>query len=390
MSGFQKLPLIIIGAGIGGLTVACALRKAGYNVEVFEQAESFFPIGAGLVVMANGMRALRRIGLDRAVMQHGGALNCISIYAGKKRLWSASETFQREVSNPSCGILRPALHRILIDGCDGVPIHTGCRLKTFIQDDDGVKVCFENGKEVKGLALIGADGLRSRTREILLGNNTFRNVGMTTVLGCLDAREIADTRHFNYTMGDGQSFLSFPVSETNYLWSALIKTDIHKKDITTAILGGRDGGKTISQDYLLKRFNNWHPSIPRLIENTDEKEYMRWDIFDRPHSTIWGKGRVTLLGDAIHPMAPTFGQGANQAMEDAIVLADSLCASDNLISGFRHYEKLRQPRTRWIAKFARQLVHFSLATNPVVVKLRNVMIPLSNNFIFGAALKWKG
>ncbi|VAW99268.1 hypothetical protein MNBD_GAMMA21-2716 [hydrothermal vent metagenome] len=391
MSSSKKLPLLIVGAGIGGLTAARALRRAGYDVEVFEQSKSFSPVGAGIGVMANGMKALRTLELDQAIMEKGAAFNHFSIRkADGTQLWAASEKYLKKVCSPSYGIMRPALHRILLDGCEGVSIHSDHRLENFTQDNAGVTAYFSNGREVRGQALIGADGLRSRTRELLLGYHAPRNVGMTAVLGHLDASTITNTEEISFRMGNGQSYIGFPVSKSVYMWSVMIKADKNGMDINTATLGGSDGGRTIGKDFLLKQFADWSSPVPELISNTDEKNYIRWDIFDRPYSKVWGKGRVTLLGDAIHPMAPTFGQGANQSIEDAIELAKSLSTSDDIISGLRCYEKRRQLRSRWIVEVAHKFVYFSLVTNPLVIKFRNGMLPVSNNFILGAALKWKG
>jgi len=383
MSGQSNLPILVIGAGIGGLTAACALRRAGYEVEIFDQAESFLPVGAGIGIMTNGMKALRTLGLDQHIMEHGAAFNRFSIQSSDgAELWHApDEQYQQDVCSPSYGILRPVLHRILIEGCEGISIRSGHRLEEFIQDKDGVTAHFTNGKQVRGQALIGADGLRSKVREILLGYSAPRNVGMTAVLGHLDARNITETDHICFRMGRGESYIGFPVSETTYMWSVMIKAKTNGTNIKTATLGGRDRGKTITKDSLMQQFGDWASPIPELISNTDEKEFIRWDIFDRPHSKIWGKHRVTLLGDAIHPMAPTFGQGANQSIEDAISLVDSLLASNDLVSAFRGYEKRRKARTRWIVEVAHQFAYFSLVTNPLITKIRDHMVPVCNSFL---------
>ena len=238
------------------------------------------------------------------------------------------------------------LHRAeLLDGLvqatEGIPIHLGHPCQDIEQDANSVTVRFANGVSATGDLLVGADGLRSIVRERLQVPGALRYAGYTAWRGVAPFQTAGLVG--GETLGCGQRFGFVPVTHDRVYWYATENTPADERE-TPAATKARVGSA----------FSSWHQPIPALIEATTATTILRNDIYDRDPIDRWGAGRVTLLGDAAHPMTPNLGQGACQAIEDALVLARCIAADPGAAS-LRRYESERIPRTSAVVTASRRV-----------------------------------
>jgi 2-polyprenyl-6-methoxyphenol hydroxylase-like FAD-dependent oxidoreductase len=354
---------LIVGGGIGGLAAAIALRRAGIRATVYERADELRAVGAGLALWANAVRALGRLGLGDAVRAIGvpEASAAIHSWRGQTLIPMSSRDMERRLGEVSIVVHRADLQAILQGALDGDAVRLGARCTSFAQDEGGVTALFADGATARGDLLIGADGLHSAVRAQLFGAAPPRYAGYTAW------RAVAPFDHARLTpgetMGRGARFGMAPVSGGRAYWYATLNTPA----------GGRDpeGGRKRA---LLEIFRGWHAPIEALIEATDEATILRNDIYDRVPLPYWSVGRVTLLGDAAHPMTPNLGQGACQALEDAVVLADALKQGGDIAAALRAYQSRRIDRTAALVRQARQIGGVGQWSNPLACRLRDVLM----------------
>ncbi len=334
--------IIVAGGGIGGLAAGAALRQAGCEVEIFERAPAGRPEGSGITVQANAMLVMRALGLEQRVMAEGCVLTEGALFDHEGRVL---ERMDLAAMTPvdACGV---AIHRTrLLDALREAapPVTHGVAVEGFEPTEAGVVVRLSDGSTRRADALVGADGLRSRVRAGLLGDEPLRYAGYTTWRGV--ARGVAsDGRATGEYWGPGARFGVVPIGHGETYWFA----------VRNAPEGGSDEGDP--REGLLGLFGGWPEPIGALIEATPREAVIRTDTFDRPPSPKWGAGRVTLLGDAAHPMTPNLGQGAAQALEDALVLARQVEATPGDLEGaLRRYEAQRQPRAAWMVEASWQM-----------------------------------
>ena len=244
-------------------------------------------------------------------------------------------------------------------------LHLGKRLKRFEQDGEGVTAYFSDGTQARGEALIGADGLHSVVRAQLHGPSDPVYAGYTAwraVIPFDGTPGVQDRLTPGETWGKGARFGQVPLRGGQVYWFAT----------RNAPPGSR--GPAGEKAELRQIFRGWHAPIEELIENTPDDRILRNDIYDRPVLNAWGRGRVTLLGDAAHPMTPNLGQGACQALEDAVVLARCLGQSGEAGPALRQYEQLRIPRANSLVRQSRQLGKVGQWENPVAIWLREIFL----------------
>lgn len=331
--------MLIAGAGVGGLTLGCALAQRGIEAEVYERAAELKPVGAGLSMQTNALLALRRLGLSEAVKAAGAVLTGVRFcdWKGQTLAEASLAPIAAEFGEPMVVIHRARLHEILLEAMGPERLHLGRLATGFEQDAAGVTLTLADGVE-RGAALVGADGLRSVVRERLRGAEPLRYAGYTAWRGVcpLPAGGLADWGV--EVWGPGMRFGYTPMGEGQVYWFAT----------ANAPAGEADGERP--REELLRRFAGWAEPVGTLIASTPEAALLRTDIFDRRPIGAWSQGRVTLLGDAAHPMTPNLGQGACQAIEDAVVLAECLAETRDPAAAFARYEARRQARARWFVE----------------------------------------
>jgi 2-polyprenyl-6-methoxyphenol hydroxylase-like FAD-dependent oxidoreductase len=354
------LKAIVVGGGIGGLCAALALRRAGLDVEVFERAAELADVGAGISLWANAFRALDHLGVAAAVRAIGqSAAGALRTPDGRLLSEPGPDLIARHPD--FCRVVhRAELHRVLVDalGPDVLRLDASCR--SVAEQDGGVGVSLANGSRIAADLLIGADGLRSLVRAHLHGEAPPVYAGYTAWRGVtsLEPARLAPGE----TWGRGIRFGQMPLTRGRVYWFAA----------ANAPAGARSADG--ERNELLRRFRGWHAPIEELIDGTPEERILRNDIYDRPPLPAWGRGRMTLLGDAAHPMTPNLGQGACQAIEDAVVLGRCLTLNSDLVAALREYERRRRTRTDPIVRQSRQVGRVAQWQHPLAVTVRDLAV----------------
>jgi 2-polyprenyl-6-methoxyphenol hydroxylase-like FAD-dependent oxidoreductase len=357
------LHTIIIGAGIGGLTTALALRQKGIDVDVYERSEVLTDVGAGISLWPNALKALYQLGLRPAL----DALSFVSMDGavrsadGTVLSRTTSEQFILRLGLPVMVFHRAELLDVLVDAARGIPIRLGHECREVEQDAAGVTVRFANGTHASGDALIGADGLRSVVRDRVGVPGALRYAGYTAWRG-IAPFETAGLMA-GETLGCGQRFGLAPIHGNRVYWYA-----------TDNVPEGERETPAEARARLTELFATWHQPVPDLIRSTEAASILRNDIYDRDPVDRWGSGRITLLGDAAHPMTPNLGQGACQAIEDALVLAHHLAGGPAVELSLRSYESERRARTSAIVAASRRVGALFQHESQLLCRVRNLAI----------------
>ncbi|WP_322112065.1 FAD-dependent monooxygenase [Brevibacillus ruminantium] len=285
-------------------------------------------------------------------------------------------------------IHRADLQEALVEAVNQETICVGHRLLGFTQGEHGVRVCFENGAEAHGDILIGADGIHSQVRRQLFGEEPLRYSGYTAVRG------ITTYDHERYPVETGGGFEAWGKG-VRFGLSHIGKGRVHWFAAINAAAGAE---KLMAGDKesVLSRFFDWYAPVRECIAQTDSVNMLWNDIYDRKPLRRWSVGRVTLAGDAAHPMLPNLGQGAGQGMEDALVLArclqqETVCEDgeeDGLETALRKYETERMSRTAAITRGSRLMGRMVQLENPFATASRNLMLRLIPPTVQSRRLDW--
>ncbi|RKH33331.1 FAD-dependent monooxygenase [Corallococcus sicarius] len=360
--------VLIAGAGIGGLTLACALHRAGLRATVLERADALRQVGAGLIVQMNAALALRRIGLCDAVVAEGARAeqSLILVPSGARITTVDVGALQRELDTPMVAMHRARLQAVL-HAHAGPPeaVRLGVAVTGFQDDGARVTASLSDGTTVSGDVLVGADGLRSAVRTGLLGEQPTRYSGYTSWRGVCPAAHLVPPGRFSETWGPGARFGIVPIGHGEVYWYATLNAPMGTEDAP---------GQTLA--VLRERFAGWHAPIADLLAATPPERVLRTDIHDRPPLARWSRGRVTLLGDAAHPMTPNLGQGGCQAIEDAVVLSECLAAPGPVEDALRAYEARRVTRANQMVVRSRQVGRMGQWENPAARFVRDAMFRL--------------
>ena len=358
-----KPRFLVIGAGPGGLTAGIALRQAGFEPLVFDRSSAGQDAGSGLTLWPNATKALGYLGLAGPVSTVSQSIRAIAMrsWSGRTlfRLPSTGKPSDHEVQGAA--LLRSELLSALRNHLDSRALRFGKNCVGYRQHDAGVTALFEDGSEVNGELLIAADGIRSNIRSQLVCPGNLKYAGYTVWRGVAKftlAENVGVT-----AMGRGAQFGFFPLTGNRAYWFACANAP-----------EGNCANRIANGSELLHRFGEWHKPIPELIAATQEGSVIRTDIYDRDPLERWSHGRVTLLGDAAHPSTPTLGQGACQAIEDAVVLAASLKQAAGVPAALARYESQRLKRTSSMTLQARRFGQMGCWTNPVACWVRDRLI----------------
>ena len=360
----------IVGAGIGGLTAAIALRARAVEVAVFEQAPEPRALGAGLHLWSNAVRALREIGAWDAIEPVSVPVATEQVLTSRGRLmaeWDVA-TASREIGAPSIGLNRPDLLSALLKTAGPDVLRLGRRVLGFSDDGAGVTLRFEDGGPGERFdALVGADGIHSLVRAQIHGASPPVYRGYTTWRTLVPADDaLAPPGLLRQYWGRGVRFVFFPAGPGQIYFVGLANAPAGEKDVP---------GRTKAD--LLARFGGFVEPVPSLIRAADEGKFLRMDIIDRNPIRRWGRGRVTLLGDAAHAMTPNTSQGAGMAIEDSAVLARFLGNGGDPEPALRAYERRRWKRCAEQVMMARFPGVLGRLENPLACRLRDGYIDLT-------------
>jgi 2-polyprenyl-6-methoxyphenol hydroxylase-like FAD-dependent oxidoreductase len=356
-----KPTIIIVGAGIGGLTVAITLRQAGFGVKVFERARQLKEIGAGIGLSANAIRVLQRVGVMQQVINRGTVIKEVVSYSWKGRILGRVPTARTDV--PSVCLHRADLQEALFSASPPDRIHLAEEFVSFKTAEGRVTAHFASGRSESAHALIGADGLQSKVRAQLIGD------GEPTYRGYLCWRGVCDypsEERLTESFGQGLRMGLVPMGHRGTAWwctaNQTPRADHDLADIKPKLQGW---------------FGEWHPPIPEVLSRTDPAAIIQTAIYDRRPVTTWSKGTCTLLGDAAHPTTPNLGQGGCMAIEDAAMLARCASNHTDLSMAFRSYERLRFARTARVTTLSRYYGVIGQWRNPALVWLRNAALRMT-------------
>jgi 2-polyprenyl-6-methoxyphenol hydroxylase-like FAD-dependent oxidoreductase len=373
----NPLKAVVIGGGIGGVTTAYALNKQGIEAEVYEQADDLRKIyvGSGIHMWNNAMRALKEIGLAKAVEDATGpdaVVEHMHIVTHKGRIIADVPLgdIGRRIGGHCVGINRAELLPLLGSQLDEGVLRVNSKFVSFEDDGSGVTAHFEDGSEVRGDILIGADGVYSAVRQQLHGESKPRYAGYTIWQGIVPKFEHPDAPigRFPIVYGPGLRFAFYRVGGARLYWFA----------VANAEEGGKDE-EANRKPLLAERYKGWPSPIEEVIAATDENVIHRRDLYDRDPVKEWGRGRVTLLGDAAHAMTFDVGQGAGQSIEDALVLSRYLSEGGDTVAALRRYEQRRMPRTAHMQKLSRFIGTIGKWDRPMSMRLRGVITWLMFN-----------
>lgn len=345
----------IIGAGIGGVALARALQQRGIEFRLFERAAQFGEIGAGVQMTPNAAKVLAALGLQRDIERVGFLPEAMV-----GRDWNTADQLFRTPLRDSCAELfgahyyhvhRADLHAILCQGISADAVRFNVRCERVEQTGVGAIAYFSDGSTYEADLIVGADGIHSAVRDSLWGSQE------ASFTGHMCWRALVPVENYPLPfVGPEAAFWMGPKAHvvTYYVkgGSAInIVAVAESEEWVTESWTERS-----SKEELMAAYEGWHQNLLNLFSLVDTEQVFKWGLFDRDPMTQWSKGRVTLLGDAAHPLLPFLSQGAAMALEDSYVLASALAhfGPENLDAALHAYEKERLPRTSRVVLESRE------------------------------------
>lgn len=358
---------VICGAGVGGLTAGLALKQAGFDVMVYERHPELRTAGVGLNVWPNGVRVLQGLGLEAEFTEMANLLTRYRTFSSDGEMVGDEdvEAYRERYGAPLTGVFRRELNAMIARALGDEHISLGYEMTKVTDTGDGVVCEFANGETVTGDVLIGADGVYSNIRTQLFGEQPFRSDMHVRWRGLFDVADAGiDPRAEVDVIGDRGHLGWLPIGRGRAYWYAA-------------------GDGLDDKETALAYFNSWtNTQVPAVLAATPDDTIIRNELFDLAEPLQrWGTGRITLLGDAAHPMLPGVAQGANQALQDAAALTAALVADSDSERALRAYEAARMPTATNVVKISRSLFDYDnkldelneVANNPIFARYADVV-----------------
>lgn len=354
----DNLKVVIIGAGMGGLTAGIALRQAGYQVEIYDRVSELRPAGAGISLWSNGVKVLNRLGLGKEIARIGGTMDRIAYYSYQGELltdFSLSPLIDRVGQRPY-PVARTDLQKMLLDafGLENVRLNSKC--VAVEQDARGVTAIFEDGRQATGDVLVAAEGTHSITRSYVLGHTVERRyVGYVNWNGLVNASEdLAPLNSWVLYVGEHKRASMMPVGSDRFYFF-----------FDVPLPKGTPSQPETYREELASFFSGWPDPVQKLVERLDPLKTNRIEIHDIEPLPNLVRGRVALLGDAGHSTAPDLGQGGCQAVEDALVLTTYLQTTNiSVEDALKRYEVARKDRVADVILRARKRSEMTHGKDP--------------------------
>lgn len=354
----NHLKVIIIGAGIGGLTTALTMRRAGYDLEIYEKTSELRPAGAGISVWSNGVKVLNSLGLGDEIANIGGCMDIMEYRSHTDELFNRIhlDPVVQTVGQRPYPVSRTDLQQLLLKALGSVPIKLNAKCIGIEQDEYRVTAYFEDGYQTSGDVLIAADGSRSTLRNYVVGYPVeLRYAGYVNWNGLVEISEDLGTENtWVIYVGEGKRASMMPVGNHHFYFffgcpmpKGTVVEPEHRREELKQIFAG------------------WPSPVQRLIERLDPEPLNRLEIHDLDPLEQLVRGRVALLGDAAHATTPTLGQGGCQAMEDAEVLSRFLSTTNIGVEyALKRYEAERKERTANLVLKARKRADLIYGKDP--------------------------
>lgn len=351
----------IVGGGIAGLTAAIALQRLGLPITLFEAAPSIKPVGAGLGLGTNAIQALAKLGLEAELQSIGQPMRRFSMLTESGRLITQSQLIAKD-GRSNLAVHRAELHELLLSKLAPGAFHTGKRIQRLEQLPAAVKLHFEDGSSFESDYLVVADGIHSKIRQQLAPESKLRYAGHWSWRGV--AENIATSNWDpSESLGAKGRFGMVPLSNNRVYWFACVNAD--KNDQRFKSFGLAD---------LAKQFSGYHDPIAQVLRQTPADKLILSPIQDLQPIHRYAYGRVVLIGDAAHATTPNLAQGACQAIEDAVILANCIKTQADITQAFQTFEQKRLKRTHWIVNTSWKLGKVAQLENPVLVGMRNLLL----------------
>ena len=345
----RKTRIAVIGAGLGGMTVAAFLQREGFEACIYEQAPAFSRIGAGIILSPNVAKVLRRLGLEDMLVAAGIKADCYI-----SRAWDTGETLYRidfdaateaKYGGAYLNVHRGDLHAILDRGVKPGTIAFNHKLAAIEETGSALRLVFENGVKVEADIVIGADGLNSKVRESLFGAEPlrfFKAAALRTIFPASALNGFAIPDCTKWWAPDRHLLPYFLTSRRDEVYIiGVIPWERWDSDLSFL---------PSSRAFLQEAFAGFHDDLQKVIQAPTDVTL--WPIFDRPRNDTWVKGRIALLGDACHPVPPYMGAGGAMAIEDGAILSRCLATYDSAEEAFAVYQRVRLDRVGHVQRIS--------------------------------------
>lgn len=354
----------IIGGGIAGLTTAIALNKIGIETLIYEGAPSIQAIGAGLGLAANAIMGFDRLGIKDEVIARGRIIPSFAILDHKGKIITQADSIKisQKYGVDNFTIHRAELHQLLLSKIDPRSIAINKRAIDFEQDGDVSKVFFDDNTIHESDFLIVADGIHSAIRKKLIPNSEPRYAGYTCWRAVIDNTKL-NLNGTSESWGCGKRFGIVPLANNKIYWFACTNSSREEERF-----------KKFKVSDLQEHFKDFHEPIPTILRETKNEDLIWGDILDLKPIHRFAFNNLVLMGDAAHATTPNMGQGACQAIEDAVVLAQEVKKEPNVKNAFKNFEKRRMKRTHYIVTTSQRIGKLAQWENGAAVAIRNFLL----------------
>lgn len=363
MNSHHQIPFAILGGGIAGLTTAIALKQMGITATVYEAAPEIKPLGAGIMLAKNAMKVYEKLGLYDRLYEAGQPFDQFTFYSRKGNPISRTMASRIEPAGlANVAIHRATLHKVLLACLKSAQVVLGKRSEGFSETADGYEVSFTDGTTIQAKYLIVAEGIHSPIRQQVLPTAKKRYSGYTCWRGIASNTGQPVAEAFE-TWGANGRFGAVPLKDDTVYWFAVKNGPEDNDEMKRHGLPG-----------LKEIFRGYHDPIGTILDATPSDQVLHNDLHDLRPISQYAYGNLVLIGDAAHATTPNLGQGACQAIEDALVLADCLKQNSEVKKAFKAFEKRRLKRTHDIVDQSRMAGQIAQLENPLAIGLRNLLM----------------